>query len=97
MQLKAIGKIKNTNGDLQDAESEITKIKVYADIKGTDMKALFDVQDNMVTQLNQHLGGNQNNASSAVAQMLSWLQSQPEVESATMENSTAIEINTSRV
>ena len=92
VQLKAIGKIKNTNGDLQDAESEITKIKVYADIKGTDMKALFDVQDNMVTQLNQHLGGNQNNASSAVAQMLSWLQSQPEVESATMENSTAIEI-----
>lgn len=90
--LKAIGKIVNADGELEDAESEPATVNVYADIKGADMKALFDVQDDIVTQLNQYVAGNPDNAASAVAQVLSWLQDQPEVASATMENSTAIEI-----
>jgi len=90
--LKVAGKITNTKGDTEDAESKEFKVKVYADINGADMKALFDVQNDMVGQLDDYLGGNQNNAPNAINQLLSWIQSQPEVESATLSNGTSIEI-----
>jgi len=93
IELIAKGEILNSKGEAENAESAKSKITVYADINGADMKALFDVQNDMVNQLNTYLGGNQNNAPNAVTQLLQWVQNQPEVESATMENgSTSIEI-----
>jgi flagellar biosynthesis chaperone FliJ len=65
---------------------------VYSDIKGEDMKALLDIQNNMADELTNYLGGSQNNAESAINQLLSWIQSQPEVESATLTNGGDIEI-----
>lgn len=90
--LQAVGKIAKPKGGNEDAESKVSKVNVYADINGTDMKALFDVQNDMVDQMNNYLGGNQNNAPGAVNQLLEWIQNQPEVESATLDNGTAIEI-----
>ncbi|HRI26921.1 MAG TPA: choice-of-anchor L domain-containing protein [Chitinophagales bacterium] len=92
LKLKATGKILNAKGEEESAESAEFKVKVYADIKGSDMKAVFDVQNNMVNQLNNLLGGSQNNAANAVNQLLEWVKAQPEVASATLDNSTAIEI-----
>ncbi len=90
--LKATGEITNSKGDNEAVESKQTKIKVYSDIKGEDVKALLDIQNNMADELTNYLGGSQNNAESAINQLLSWIQSQPEVESATLTNGGDIEI-----
>lgn len=93
IELIAKGEMLNSKGEAVSAESAKATITVYADIDGADMKALFDVQNDMVTQLNTYLGGNQNNAPNAVTQLLQWVQNQPEVEWATMDNgSSSIEI-----
>ena len=91
-ELIAKGEILNSKGELENAESTKAELTVHSDISSDDMKALFDVQNDIISQLNTYLAGNQANAPSAVTQLLQWIEDQPEVEWATMESGTAIEI-----
>jgi hypothetical protein len=73
-------------------ESEPVSFNVYADISGTDMNALFTIQENSVTQLTTYLNGSQDNIVSAVDQLVQWLKAQPEISTVEQEGITSIEI-----
>jgi hypothetical protein len=73
-------------------ESELVSFNVYADINGTDMNALFAIQETAVTQLTTYLNGSQDNIESAVDQLVQWLKSQPEISTVEQEGITSIEI-----
>ncbi|HMM12928.1 MAG TPA: hypothetical protein PKE03_12605 [Bacteroidales bacterium] len=90
IKFKAIAKF--VNGDVSELESEITLFEVYDDINPSDMRSLYTVQANAVTQLNTLVAGNQNNATSAINQLASWLRTQPSVKSVEQSGITNLEI-----
>lgn len=91
VKLIAKGEILDANGKVGNAESDEAKLKVFADISSSEIGAVFTIQNNMVSQLNTYLGGNQSNASNAVTQLLQWVQGQSDVEWAELTG-TSIEI-----
>lgn len=90
IKFKAIATLKD--GGTGEMESDVALFDVYNDINPSDMKALFTVQANAATQLNTYIAGNQNNATSAVNQLVNWLKSQPAVQAVEQSDITNIEI-----
>ena len=90
--LKVKGEMFNSKGNPVAVESAKTILKVYNDIKPGDIKDLFNVQNSLKNQLKTFLGNNQSNAPTAINSLLQWIKDRPEVESATMESGSAIEI-----
>ena len=90
--IKVTGEMFNDNGDPVTIQSEKTVLKVYEDIKSGDIKSLFTVQNDIKNQLQTYLGNNQSNAPQAISNLLDWIKSRPEVESAELYNGGSIEI-----
>lgn len=86
------GEMFNKKGDPVPVISEKSILKVYDDIKPSDIKSLFTVQNEMKNQLKSYLGNSQSNASQAISKLLEWIKARPEVESATLSNGSSIEI-----
>jgi len=90
VQFKAIATLKRDDSD--ELESDPALFEVYNDINPSDMKDLYSVQAEAAVQLDIYLGGNQDNAESAVNQLVEWLKTQPAVESVEQSGITNIEI-----
>lgn len=90
--LKVKGEMFNDKGNPVAIQSEKAGLKVYEDIKPTEIKSLFTVQNGIKTQLKTFLGNNQSNAPQAIGKLLEWIKARPEVESASLSNGSSIEI-----
>ena len=72
--------------------SNAAPLTVYSNLTTSEYQAIIKTQDSAATKLNQYLAGNPANAASAVAQLKTWLQSKPEVQSVGSSGSTSISI-----
>lgn len=90
IKFKAIARLKS--GGSGNIESDLAVFEVYNDINPSDMKALYTVQANAATQLNTYVAGNQNNATTAINQLVTWLKAQPAVQTVEQSGITNIEI-----
>ena len=90
--LKVTGEMFNDKGNPVAIQSEKTVLKVYEDIKPSEIKSLFTVQNDVKNQLKTFLGNNQSNAPQAIGKLLEWIKARPEVESASLSNGSSIEI-----
>jgi hypothetical protein len=90
--LKVKGEMFNDKGNPVAVQSEKTVLKVYEDIKPSEIKSLFTVQNDIKNQLKTFLGNNQSNAPQAIGNLLEWIKARPEVESASLSNGSSIEI-----
>lgn len=86
------GEMFNEKGAPVDVRSGKSVLNVYEDIKPSEIKSLFTVQNAIKNQLQTFLGNNQSNAPQAIGQLLEWIKTRPEVESATLSNGSSIEI-----
>jgi hypothetical protein len=92
LKLRAVASVKQSTGNPISGNSEQVVVSVLADLTSKDFLDLQTTQGNAATQLVNYLGGNQNNISAAMAQLSSWLQTQPAVESVEMNGSSGIRI-----
>ena len=88
LNLRAVAQVKSSGSQ----NSDQTYITILSDLTSQDFAALETTQENSAAQLVTYLAGSQNNISSAMSQLSSWLLTQPAVESVEMNGSSGITI-----
>ncbi len=78
--------------DGQDMESSIATIGVFDDLPTGSMNDVLTTQNNIEDQLNNFLGGSQENTEQAVSQLAQWLGTQPGVANVNHTGPTSVEI-----
>jgi len=72
--------------------SNAAPMSVYSNLTTTEYQTIVQTQDSAATKLSQFLAGNPSNLATAVAQLKTWLQGKPGVQSITSGGSSSISI-----
>lgn len=76
----------------QQVSSNILGFTVYSDFTSQELKQVLNIQDSAYNKFTMYLGGNVNNIEPAIAQLKTWLQTQPGVDAVETEGTSSMEI-----
>ncbi len=72
--------------------SNVLSFTVYPDFTSQELKQVLNTQDSAASKFTTYLGGNVNNIEPAIAQLKTWLQTQPGVNAVETEGTSSMEI-----
>jgi hypothetical protein len=80
------------NNVTKPVNSNVLSFTVYPDFTSQELKQVLNTQDSAASKFTTYLGGNVNNIEPAIAQLKTWLQTQPGVNAVETEGTSSMEI-----
>src|SRR5690606_19032993 len=91
LRLKAVAEVQQSEGVIAGG-SNVNVLSVFADFSSPELNILLNTQNEAYNKFDEYLQGNVNNIESAIAQVVTWLQTQPGVAEVLSDGTSNIEI-----
>ena len=89
---KVVADVNEQDGSIKKIETALVNLNVYDNISDSEFSDIYNLQDEIIIQLNLLLDGDVNNLSNAYPSLINWVESQSIVENANLISNSNFQI-----